>query len=558
MQILKHAFAAVLAMALVACGGGGGSAGTTTTGGSTPTTTTTTTTGSDAPTASDLIVDVDKSVLKNSGSEVSLLTVTTLDSNRNVVSGVTVTVAVDSSATFTRSGAAVSDGAGQFKGSIGIGSDKSSRLIKYTVTASGLTRVGTILVQGASIVISTTPAAATPSQSTTIKFKVVDSAGNPMPGVAVTASGIPGVTLPGGVTNPLGEVSNTFTAPSSDGTYPVSAAAAGVTQVADFIVLTPGSGAIPPVASPIAAVSIIANPVVLATNTSGSSANQAEVRALFLTNANVPLSNVRVRFSIESSALPFETLSSGSNVVYSDSTGAAKTSYIAPTTSSPTNGVLIKACYSGSDFAVGTCPQYVTTTLTVASAPVSLSIGTDNTIQKTAGIYSKIFDIQAVNAAGNYASDVLLSVLVDIEGYWKGPAIPNVPTLNTNDFSDVSGTYKWCPNEDLNRNTVLDSSPFEDTNGDGQLTPRQADVSIGFVSGNRTSATGLAQVKLNYTQDVATWLRVKITVTAGVSGSEGAATYRYILKPAKADVDDGTGSFFAAIYGQDPNCTNSN
>ncbi|RYF49860.1 MAG: hypothetical protein EOO27_32795 [Comamonadaceae bacterium] len=308
--------------------------------------------------------------------------------------------------------------------------------------------------------------------------------------------------------------------------------------------------------------SAIATPVVVATNAGGNTSSQSEIRVLFLKAGNNPLPNMRVRFSVISTALPGESLSSGANLMYSDTAGAARASYIAATSPSPNNGVVIRACYDVNDFAAGVCPSSVTTTLTVASNPVNLTIGTDNTITKTAsGIsYIKKFEIQAVNAAGNYAADVPVSAVVDVLGYWKGVAAGAPPTLNTEDYTATSGSppttfsYKWCPNEDLNRNGVLDTFPgsvpsTEDTNGDGSLTPRQSDVAIGFPNGNRTDATGLTTVQLQYPQNLATWLRVRITVTAGVSGSEGAASYIYVLRAAEEDAVNG--SFLTPPYGSD-------
>ena len=272
---------------------------------------------------------------------------------------------------------------------------------------------------------------------------------------------------------------------------------------------------------------------------------------MFYAANNVPIPDMRVRFSIRSNALPGESLTTGSNVVYSDVTGAARTSYIAALTGSPTNGVILRACYDLVDFASSACPNFVETALTVTSSPVSLTIGSDNVISKSAsGIqYIKQFQIQAVDSAGNAKADVALSAVVDIDGYWKGSSPPAPATLLTQDI--YSGTpavltHKWCINEDINRNSVLDIG--EDTNHDGFLTPRKSDVALLFVNSvTKTDASGLALIQLSYPQNLATWLRVKIKVTAGVSGSEGETTYTYILRAAEADAANG--SFLTPPYG---------
>lgn len=69
-----------------------------------------------------------------------------------------------------------------------------------------------------------------------------------------------------------------------------------------------------------------------------------------------------------------------------------------------------------------------------------------------------------------------------------------------------------CPNEDLNRNGVIDSG--EDVNGNLQLDPRKSDVSITLVGATKTDANGVAVLQLEYPQNIASWVKYKITVTA--------------------------------------------
>lgn len=558
-ELKTGAVVVAVALFMAACGGGGGSPGVPSNGGGTGTPPPTTPT---TPVASDLIVSLDKVAINNAGNDKAVLTVTAVDGARNVVPSTAVSVSVDNNAVFTPASGSVTGADGTFSGSIGAGSDKSDRLVRYTVTSGSVSKSGTVRISGIAITSAAVPATPQPGQAFTLTVRVRDSAGNGVGGVAVAASGIPGYTFPPAQTSDAGDVTYSLTAPLIDGIYPISVQASGVTNSADVRVQTPGATSIPVAAGPVTSVSAIATPVVVATNSGGNTTNQSEIRVLFLKAGNSPLSNMRVRFSVVSTALPGESLSSGANLVYSDTSGAARASYIAATSPSPNNGVVIRACYDVNDFAAGACPNSVTTTLTVASNPVNLTIGTDNIITKTtSGIsYIKKFEIQAVNAAGNYAADVPVSAVVDVLGYWKGAVAGSPPTLTTEDYTATPSSggsipYKWCPNEDLNRNGVLDTFPgavppsptTEDTNGDGFLTPRQSDVAIGFPSGNRTDATGLTTVQLQYPQNLATWLRVRITVTAGVSGSEGAASYIYVLRAAQEDAANG--AFLTPPYG---------
>ena len=553
-------FAALLvAASLAACGGGGGSAGTPISGGGSNNNGNGTGTGNGNGTGTDpgtggpaqvvpsaLIVTVDKATINNSGSDKALLTVTAVNAARNPIPDATVSVQVDSGAIFTPAGASGSTTDGTYSGNISIGSDKSNRLIRYTASSGGVSSAGTIQVTGTNVVARLAPSTSAPGQPVALTVSSKDSSSMPISGTAVAASGIPNVMLSPMQTDINGQTTTNFAAPAAEGIYTLTVVAGGVTTTTALNVVRPGSTTVAPAVGIVSGASVIANPVVIAANAPNSATNTTELRALFVSNTNVPIPRVRVRFYIDSSDMPGASLTNGSNLVYSDAAGYATTSYIAGSTSSPTNGVKIRACYSLDDFADGTCPNPpLTTQLTVTANPVALTIGNDNVITKSpTGIsYIKKFEIQAVNAAGNYAPDVPLSAVVDIEGYWKGAPVPNPPTNNTNDFPG----YKFCLNEDKNRNGVNDAG--EDINGDGELTPRKSDVAIGFPAGNRTDANGLALLQLQYPQNLATWLRVKITVTAGVSGSEGAATYQYVLRAAQEDASNG--AFLRPPFGSD-------
>lgn len=567
MGFVKYLGALAVAGSLVSCGGGSPGLPVVP-----PPSTGTGTTATGAPTTppvvnatADLIVNVDKASLSNSGSDKVVLTATAVDASRNTVSGAPVTVALDSNAVFAKSSGDVTGSDGAFTGSIAIGSDKTNRLIRYTVTSGTIVKTGAVSVSGIAMTSTSVPSVAKPGEATTLAVKVKDAAGNGVAGSSIVVAGIPGVTLPASQTDASGNASFSFTAPGSDGVYPLSIQGAGVMTSYDLKVLTPGGGSIPPAVGAVSGTSAIANPVVVASNTVGSTTNQSEVRVLFLTTHNNPLPNMRVRFSITSSALPGELLSTGSTLVYSDASGTAKTSYIAATIGSPTDGVVIKACYDANDFDAASCPNSATAKLTVTANPVNVTIGTDNIIQKTAsGIsYIKQFEIQVVNSAGQAVKDVPLSAVVDVRGYWKSKQWGMAPSATENNYElfdnstppqpILGSQHKWCPNEDLNRNGVVDLLPTpEDVNGDQILTPRQADVAIAFPSGSKTDTNGLAQIQLQYPQNVAGWELVKITVTAGVSGSEGAATYWYVLAAEVRDLPDG--SFLTPPYGSSNSC----
>ncbi len=507
--------------------------------------------GGSAIVAADLEATTDKSRLLNSGSDSVVLTVTALDSSRNALPGVPVKVAVDNGAVYFPAGGNVTGAKGTVSGTITIGSDKSNRLLHYTVTAGSIVKSGVVSVDGISIQTAASVSAPIPGELVTLRVTVKDAVGVPVSGVDVNLSGLPEKTLGSVKTDINGQAAFTFNAPAT-GVYDLSVQSAGLTSNYSLVVFAGDSLLAASSDAASASASVNANPRDIRANTKGSNANRSEVQARFYTRDNSPIERMRVRFYITSTSLPGESLSTGSNLVYSGSTGAAVTSYIAPIVGSPTDGVVIKACYSDQDFSDGTCPHSMTTRLTVTKEPTSITIGTDNKIGKTSsGIsYVKKFEIQAVDSAGYAIPDVPLSAVVDILGYIDGPSLSGKLDVNNPQMTGDKG-YVFCPNEDLNRNGILDQG--EDVNGDGDLTPRKSDVSIAFVNDQKkTDANGLANIQLTYPQNVALWELVKITVTAGVAGSEGVATYFFQLAADKADVENGT--FLNPPYRRAPSC----
>ena len=121
------------------------------------------------------------------------------------------------------------------------------------------------------------------------------------------------------------------------------------------------------------------------------------------------------------------------------------------------------------------------------------------------------------------------------------------------------GDAAVCPNEDRNRNGVLDAS--DDTNNDGQLWPRKPDVIIRLLQ-NKTGIDGTAILQIEYAQDHGSWVDALITVSAsGVSGSEGRASY--FVAPVPVDnaalINATTGpAFVVSPYGRSTDCRNPN
>ena len=573
MNLLKCVAASVLVMALAACGGGGGSSGTAAGTG----------TGTAVPTAADFIFELDKTTILNTSSDKAVLTVTVLDSNRNVVAGVPVSVAVDAGGVFSPISGASTDASGKFSGNITIGGEKSNRTINAIITVNDKTKEASIVVVGSQISVTPVPATPTPGQKVTLNVSTTDSAGNSIQNAALILSGTSGAS--GAVTTDAsGNKVSTFIAPVATGSYTVVVSGLGVSTTKVIQVVTAGGGSIPVAIGPVSSTSLSPQPTSIPTNTAGSSTNRSKLSAKFLTTGNAAILNMRVRFEIVPPSLGSgETISTGDATVYSDANGTAEADYIGGTRSSPTNGVLVRACYKSTDFtSASDCPQSITANLTVAGTPLSISISDDNFMEKGLGniAYLKKFLIQVNDAAGVAVKDAIISASVDITHYGKGlnwaspypnnSAIPTIrdihpdylpiPTPANYKTSLFPSTYVpalngkvWCINEDWNRNGFLDAN--EDRNNDGSIQPKKAEIIVSYVNGNKTDSNGQMLVQVSYGQNMGGWLAYTLRATTGVAGSEGDASKSYITDVLQADVANG--SFLTPPFGSG-SCTSSN
>lgn len=536
MNLLKYAMGLALAMALTACGGGGGSAGTAS--GSTPTTTAT------AATAASFVFTLDKSSISNAGSDKALLTVTALDASRNVMSGVPVSVSVDSGAYTPVT--VTTDITGQVSGNISIAGNKANRNITASITVGGQTGSVVVTVTGSQISLTSLPATLSPGASgVQVAVKATDANGVGVSG-AIQLGGTLGFTQLV-TTDSSGNATVTLAsaAPATPATYTITATGLGVTALRDVQVAVAGSGGGIPDAVGTISAALAVTPNTILPNVAGATTNRAGIRAVFSDSlTNLAIQNVRVRFEIVAPGLGSgEQISTGTTTVYSDSSGIAIADYIAGTRTSPTNGVTIRACYgkTDADIAGSACANSMTKTLTVAGQPLSITLGDNNLMTKGGNslTYIKLFDVAVADSAGNAVPNAIVSASVDLTYYGKG---------------SYSAARLWCANEDANRNGLLD--PGEDLDGNGVLSPRKADVILSYVgTNNLTGANGRTTIQVEYPQNVATWLNYSVRVTTNVAGSEGTAVKSYITNFIIGD--DTNGSFLTPPYGVN-NCVTAN
>lgn len=534
MKFFGNLFAIVGIALLASCGGGGGSAGTTP--------------GGTTATVASFDYVLDKSSISNSGADEATLTATALDANNNPVSGVDFKVNV-SSGIYTPTNT-TTDTSGKAVGKISMGGNKSNRSITVNMTVGGKAKTDTITVTGSDIALSTVPAAPAPGASVVLTVKVVDVNGVGIGNAPVTLSGSLG--FKGSVTtDSTGTATASLSAaPTAVGTYTVVTAASGVTKTREIQIVGP-TGSVPDAVGTISAVSLAITPNTIAPNLTGGSTNKAALRAIFQDASNRAIKNIRVRFEIvEPSLGAGEQISTGSATVYTDQNGVATADYIAGTRSSPTNGIVIRACYGLTDASIanGACPDSRLATMTVANSPLSITLGDNNLL--TAGAnsltYIKKFDVAVADAAGNAVANAQISASVDLRYYRKTFGLKSVSSVvRYVDSTDAIVSPFYCANEDSNRNGLLDSG--EDVNGNGTIEPRKADVIISYVNGQVTGSNGRATIQVEYPQSVAYWIDYAVKVTTNVAGSEGSVEKVYATEALESDFENG--SFRKPPYG---------
>lgn len=511
-----------------------------------------------APTAADLSLVLSANRLDNGGSSNLVATATAVDANRNALAGIPVTIRVDSSAVAVTSGT-VTNSQGVLTASVGIGSDRTNRLVTVTATSGTLTRTASFSVEGAKLLASFAPRVNVGSTGNSIEYSLVDGNSLPMPDqqISVAGAGLPGAS---GKTDGNGKYLFSYAAPSCATppcTLTVSATSAGASRDATIEV---ASGSIDPAPMAVQSGSVVANPSVVTVNQAGKTDNQVELRALFLGANNQPVPRVRVRFDLDGNANNTDGVVQwlGGSYAYSDSSGVARATFTPGQRSSPTNGVTVRICYDVADFNVATCPNAARTTLTVVQEALAISIRTNELIKEGAAklTYIKEYVVMVVDAAGNAKPDVLITPSVDLTAYYKGYYtwnglrwVQNMRLATTEAYQWQPGTRQWanvgptsqpmCPQEDVNRNGVREASAYsatvaapalsareEDLNWNGELDVRKSDVAIKMVGSSKTDANGLAIVQIEYGKDLGTWVDYVITVTAsGISGTEARARY---------------------------------
>jgi hypothetical protein len=265
-----------------------------------------------------------------------------------------------------------------------------------------------------------------------------------------------------------------------------------------------------------------ANPFTVATN------DQSTVTAVVRDAAGNLVKNQTVTFVLT------DTTGGSLSVAQSltNSQGRAQTFYNASGTTSAVNGVRIDATVQG--FPAAT--DFVN--VTVARREVFISIGTGNEIfEPNTAQYRKEWVIQVTDAQGNGVNLVDVSVSVLSQRYWEGTrAYLTPPGVWATRPGSEAMPLPGCPDEDADRNGVLNSG--EDANGNGRIEAGNIVTAVAQVGGGstvRTDANGFAIVDVYYPQEFAYWLEVTLEARTSVQGTEFAEGTTFLLPALAAD-----------------------
>ena len=533
------------------------------------------------PSASDLTMSLNATSVGNSGGDTVNVVVTAVDKSRNAVAGITVIFSVDNNAVLVV-GNSVTDGSGQAKAAVTIGADRSNRTVTVTATSGTLVRQAAFKVSGAKLQASLQPATLNAGVVGQVEYTLTDVNSTAMADAAITVTG-PGAVTKTDKTDSKGKYIYRYTAVGNGPTL-ITSTAGGASVVST--VQINANVPVVPAATNIASVTFTASPVVVSVNAVGSTDNRSELRLIFLGDKNLPVPNARVRigFGTNNSGTDADISSGKDQVVYSDANGVAVVSLIAGQRSSPTDQVVVYACFAKDD----TVPQITATppavpcapsnlrsvSLTVVEQPVSISIGTNALVAAgTSGLtYIQQFTVLVVDAAGNPKAGVQVAPVIDLPTYRKG-----FYTYDNFLKQWVQTVAAICLNEDSSlgtgyRNGTIETG--EDLNNNGQLDPRKSDASIALVGTTTTDANGLAVLRVEYPQSVGSWAEFSIRVSAsgvlsppawtGRLASEGSTvlsltgTARVLPVPITVIKADGEPPFRISPYGANASCSSPN
>lgn len=256
--------------------------------------------------------------------------------------------------------------------------------------------------------------------------------------------------------------------------------------------------------------------IVVQANPSNVPRNQTtEITAVVRDAANNLVKNVTVEFSLDDPSTG--TLSSPTAVT--NSQGVAQITYTASSQPSPTEGVAITGKVQGNPSLNSQAH------VTVGGIAANIALGTGSQIIiKDESTYQLPFTVAVTDSAGNPVPDADVRLTLFATHYFEGTFEAIAPPGG-------------CPNEDINRNDILDPGENTSVAAGGEQTLQPGRVATVPATVN-LDPDGTGQFLVTYAKSFGEFVEVEITATVKVSGTETTAKSLFRLKVAENDVDN--------------------
>jgi hypothetical protein len=246
------------------------------------------------------------------------------------------------------------------------------------------------------------------------------------------------------------------------------------------------------------------------------------------TPANNLVKGATVQFSILADPSGGTLLSPFTTVTGSD--GIARAVYVAGAADGGKNGTVIQARIAELPAATSV------TNLTVNKKALSIQFGTGNQlIEFSSAVLQQDFAVFVSDSAGNPVADVPITASAWPTFYKKGVYEWFIDKdVGTDVGFWVLGYQKQiytCANEDVQRKGLYETA--YDTNNNHLLEPG---IPLSVSISGRTDAMGMATVSLRYPRDRANWVKVELTVSGVVAGTESSSRNNFWLLPLSKDL----------------------
>ena len=233
---------------------------------------------------------------------------------------------------------------------------------------------------------------------------------------------------------------------------------------------------------------------------------------------------------------------SGGNLVapltaVTGSDGIARAVFVAGTADGGKNGTVIQARIAELPSAAAV------TSLTVNKKALSIQFGTGNQlVEFSSAVLQQDFAVFVADSAGNPVAGVAISAAawptLYKKGYyeWYEPYLTNADGSVSNTRADgfwrvAEQSSSVCPNEDVQRKGLYERA--YDANNNGMLEPG---IPLSVTSSGKTDAMGMTTVTMRYPRDRGSWVKVELTVSGTVAGTESLDRNAFWLHPLAKDL----------------------